>query len=129
MFEVSVAGRFAAAHQLRRADGTREPLHRHHWRVTVTVAGPSLDNQGVLLDFAKIQPRLDELLAALDGRDLNDLAPFAARIPSAENIALHVAEQIKLSLPDGVRLCCAEVEEAPGCTARYRPNDADEVPR
>jgi len=120
MFEVSVMGRFTAAHQLRRADGVKEPLHRHHWRVTVTFAGPELDDQGVLLDFGKIRPRLDELLATLDDRNLNDLEPFATRIPSAESVAQHVAEQLKLNLPDGVYLHAVEVEEEPGCVARYR---------
>jgi 6-pyruvoyltetrahydropterin/6-carboxytetrahydropterin synthase len=119
MFEVSIMGRFTAAHRLRRADGSAEPLHRHRWRVTVTFAGPELDSQGVLLDFGEIKPRVDGLLETLNGRKLNDLAPFATRIPSAENIALHVAEQLRATLPDGVRLCCVEVEEASGCVARF----------
>ena len=28
-------------------------------------------------------------------------------------------------LPDGVHLRCVEVEEQPGCVARYRPANAD----
>jgi 6-pyruvoyltetrahydropterin/6-carboxytetrahydropterin synthase len=119
MFEISVMGRFTAAHQLRRDDGSTEPLHRHHWRVMVTLAGPALNDQGVLLDFGEIKPRLDELLGTLNDRTLNDLASFAKRIPSTENIALHVAERVALNLPDGVRLRCVEVEEAPGCVARF----------
>ncbi|MFQ5807512.1 MAG: 6-pyruvoyl tetrahydropterin synthase family protein [Phycisphaerae bacterium] len=128
MFEVSVSGRFAAAHQLRLSGGTLEPLHTHDWRVTVTFAGSKLDGTGVLLDFAEIQPRVDELLATLHDRRLNDLPAFARRNPSAENVALHIAEQLGQGLPTGVRLRCVEVEEEPGRVARYRPGELENVP-
>jgi 6-pyruvoyl-tetrahydropterin synthase len=122
MFEVSVSGSFIAAHQLRRPDGTLEPAHYHDWQVVVTFAGRSLDRHGVLLDFHQIKPRLDDLLAILFDRNLNELPAFAAHTPSAENVARHIAEQLGGLLPEGVRLSCVEVEEAPGCTARYLPN-------
>lgn len=121
MFEVSVSGKFVAAHQLRLPNGTLEPRHYHNWRVTATFAGQSLNNAGLLLDFNEIKPRLDELLAILFDRDLNELPAFAGRPPSAENVALHVARQLGGLLPEGIRLTCVEVEEAPGCVARYRP--------
>jgi 6-pyruvoyltetrahydropterin/6-carboxytetrahydropterin synthase len=122
MFEVSVSGTFIAAHQLRLPDGTLEPRHHHNWRVTVSFAGLTLNRDGVLLDFNEIKPRLDELLAILFDRNLNELPAFATRPPSVENVALHVAQQLGNLLPTGVRLACVEVEEAPGCVARYRPN-------
>ncbi len=128
MFEVSVSGRFIAAHQLRLPDGTLEPLHHHNWSVTVTFAGPALDNNGLLLDFNEIKPRLDELLAILFDRNLNELPALATRNPSAENVAVHIADQLGGLLPTGVRLTCVEVEEAPGCIARYRPS-GDKVTR
>lgn len=125
MFEVSVSGYFAASHQLRRADGTLEPLHGHDWRVEATFAGTQLNQAGVLLDFGRVKARLDELLTTLRDRNLNDLAPFAAISPSAENLAVHLAGQLGQNLPDGVCLRCIEVEEAPGCVARYRPDGGD----
>jgi 6-pyruvoyltetrahydropterin/6-carboxytetrahydropterin synthase len=122
MFEVSVSGQFSAAHQLRLADETLEPLHEHNWRVVVTVAGPELDGNGVLLDFGRIQSQLKELLAELQHANLNRLAAFASRNPSAEHVAMYVAEQIGQHVSDGVRLRCVEVEEEPGCVARYFPS-------
>jgi 6-pyruvoyltetrahydropterin/6-carboxytetrahydropterin synthase len=121
MFEASVSGKFVAAHQLRLASGALEPTHYHTWRVTVTFVGRELDQCGVLLDFDQIKPRLDELLALLFDRHLNELPAFAGRNPSAENVAKHIAEQLGGLLPEGVQLSCVEVQEAPGCVARYRP--------
>ena len=121
MFEVSISGRFVAAHQLRLTSGALEPTHYHTWRVTVTFAGQELDERGVLLDFDEIKPRLDDLLALLFDHNLNELPAFAGLNPSAENLAKHIAEQLGGLLPEGVRLSHVEVEEAPGCVARYRP--------
>jgi 6-pyruvoyltetrahydropterin/6-carboxytetrahydropterin synthase len=121
MFEVSVSGRFIAAHQLRLPNGALEPPHYHDWRVVVTFSGRSLDGNGMLLDFNQIKPRLDDLLAIMFDRNLNELPTFATRSPSAENVAKHIAEQLGGLLPEGVRLSCVEVEETSGCVARYLP--------
>jgi 6-pyruvoyltetrahydropterin/6-carboxytetrahydropterin synthase len=119
MFEITVSGWFAAAHRLRLLDGTLEPLHGHNWNVRVTFAGPTLDHMGVLLDFTRAKPQLDAVLAEMHDRNLNDLAAFRERNPSAENVAVLIAER----LTDTARAtpACVEVEETPGCFARYRP--------
>lgn len=119
MFEVSVSGSFAATHQLGRTDGTLEPLHEHHWRVSATFAGRELNEQGVLVDFAWLKRSLDEVLATLHERNLNELDAFTRRAPSAENVAVHVAERFSAIVTEAARLRVVEVEEAPGCIARF----------
>lgn len=123
MYEVSVAAWFSAAHQLRLLDGSLEPLHGHNWCVRVTCSGPRLDAMGVLVDFTKLKPALDAVVATLHDRHLNDLPAFRDRNPSAENVAEHVAERLVSAMPPGVVLSCVEVEEAPGCVARVRRAD------
>lgn len=120
-FEVSVSGWFAAAHQLRLPDGGWERLHGHNWHVTTTYAGPQLDEMEVLVDFTRLKPALDGILAALHDRHLNELPAFATRNPSAENVARHIAERLAAEFATGAQLLCVEVEEAPGCVARFRP--------
>jgi 6-pyruvoyltetrahydropterin/6-carboxytetrahydropterin synthase len=122
VFEVSVTSSFSAAHQLRLSDGSAEPLHRHDWRVTVTCAGSALDEAGVLVDFEVLRARLDKLLATLNDQNLNTLPVFAERNATAENVALHIAERLVVELPAAAVLRCVEVEEAPGCVARYYPS-------
>lgn len=120
MFEVTVSGWFAAAHQLRLLDGTLEPLHGHNWKVQVTFAGPSLDRMGVLIDFTRLRPQLDAILAELHDRNLNDLPAFRDKNPSAEHVAVHIAQRLTAGAAGAP--ACVEVEEAPGCVARYRPD-------
>ena len=120
MFEVTVSSWFSAAHQLRLLDGSIEPLHGHNWHVRVTCAGHRLDALGVLVDFTKLKPALDAVLAEMHDRNLNNLHAFRDRNPSAENVAVVIHERLQPVCPPGVVLSCVEVEEAPGCVARYR---------
>lgn len=124
MFEVSVSGWFAASHQLDLPEIGQEPLHGHNWQVRATLRGPRLDAHGLLADFVQLRRQLDAILAELHDRHLNDSPAFAERNPSAENVAVHVAEQLARDMPDGVVVARVEVEEAPGCVACYCPDAA-----
>lgn len=125
MFEIRVESRFVAQHQLTLPEVGTEPLHEHDWGVRVTVVGEHLDDNGLLVDFGLLRRRIANVLQALDGRNLNALPTFAERSPSAENVALHVAGQLADELPRAVRLAHVEVEEEPGCVARYFPSIKD----
>lgn len=119
MYEVTVSGWFAAAHQLRLADGGMESLHGHNWNVRVTLRGPRLDSTGLLVDFTKAQPRLAKFLEAMHDTNLNELPAFAEWNPTAENVARRVGEAMSEGWPEGVRVSTVEVEESPGCVARW----------
>lgn len=121
MFEISVSETFEATHQLRYPDGRLETPHAHAWHVTATYAGPGLNDAGVLVDFGVVKGRLRELCATLAGQSLNRLPVFAKRQPSAENVAVVLAEGLPRSLSGAVCLRCVAVEEEPGCVARYWP--------
>lgn len=123
MYQVTVSGWFAAAHQLRMPDGSLEPLHGHNWKAAVTFEGPSLDEMEVLVDFTHVRRRLDALLETLHDKNLNDLQPFRSKNPSAERVAEFLAERMGVNLGEGVRLSSVEVEETPGCVARFFPSD------
>lgn len=119
MFEVSVEARFTATHQLRMPDGQLERLHEHVWVVRATYAGAELDAQGLLVDFGAVRARLAEVLKPLDGRNLNCVPELAGPSPSAEVVARHIARHLPASLGERARLQGVEVEEEPGCRARY----------
>jgi len=121
MFELTIAGTFEAEHQLRLAGGGWEAAHEHQWHVRVTVVGAELDEQGLLVDFHALEGALQAILGPLRGQRLNDVAALAGRNPSAEVVALYIAEELQQVPLGPVRLKCVEVEEAPGCWARYLP--------
>lgn len=117
-FAITITRDFSASHQLRLYDGTMEPLHGHNWHVEVTVGAPRLDAMGVVMDFHELQRLLDELVSPMHNRHLNDLPAFSNRNPSAENVAEHLAEALKL--PAAVSLERVEVWETPDCRAIWR---------
>jgi 6-pyruvoyltetrahydropterin/6-carboxytetrahydropterin synthase len=121
MFEVCVQDRFLARHHLQLPDGSYETPHEHDWCVRLTYTGDLLDKNGWLVDFELVKARLHELLETLRGSDLNRLPAFLGRNPTAENVALYLAEQMVLALPGVSGLHCVEVEEQAGCLARYFP--------
>lgn len=118
MFEVEITRRFVATHQIVDAMGEWEPLHEHDWRVTVTYRGPRLDAQGLLVDFVAVEEDLRKALADLDEQNLNEVGAMSGQNPSAENVAMLVAGRMPSDL-DTALLHAVEVEEAPGCIARW----------
>ena len=121
MFQVTVEREFCAAHAIVMG-GVREPRHGHNWRLIVAVAGPQLDDDGLLCDFHTVEQMLDRVVMPLQNVDLNETPPFDQVNPTAENGARHVAESMCDGLPAGVRLDYVSVTEAPGCQAIYRPD-------
>jgi 6-pyruvoyltetrahydropterin/6-carboxytetrahydropterin synthase len=121
MYELVVERDFHATHAVT-VDGRREAAHDHIWHVSVVVAGPALDSEGLLCDFHVVERQLDRVLEPLRDRDLNQTPPFDHVNPTAEMIARHIAELIRPGLPAGVALAGVSVGEAPGCTATYRPD-------
>jgi 6-pyruvoyltetrahydropterin/6-carboxytetrahydropterin synthase len=90
VYEVNVKRQFSAAHCLRDVGGKCEELHGHNFSVEVSVAGSLLDDHGLLLDFRLLKTWLDECLADLDHRYLNEVQAFQGINPSAETIAHHL---------------------------------------
>lgn len=68
--------KFSAAHFTLFPDGTAELLHGHNYRVSVEIAGPTLNAAGLLIDFAAAKLAIRAACAALDERVL---VPVQAR--------------------------------------------------
>ena len=85
MFEVSVEEVFPAGHSLRNYHGKCEDLHGHNYKVRVILAGKELDSTGLLYDFVHLKRVIQEVIASLDHKYLNELPPFDTLNPSAEN--------------------------------------------
>jgi 6-pyruvoyltetrahydropterin/6-carboxytetrahydropterin synthase len=119
-FDITIERTFSAAHQLRLADGSLEPLHGHDWRVRVSVSCDELDACDCVMDFHDLHRQLDAIISPWAHRHLNEVEPFRSGVnTSAERVARVVAGLLRL--PDRVRLAWVSVREAPGCVATYRP--------
>lgn len=122
MFRITVEREFCAAHAIEMR-GEREPMHGHTWRVRVGVAGESLDEDGLLVDFHAVERALADILAPFHNRTLNEVSPFDRVNPTAENVARHIADAMTAAggTLSGVWVESVSVGEAPGCVATYIP--------
>ena len=122
MFEVSVEQTFAAGHALRNYHGKWENVHGHNYRVLVTIQGPELDSIGLLVDFVEVKKLMNRVIDRLDHQFINDLAPFDAINPSAENMAKYFYDEISAGLgPSSVRVGEVKIWETDNASATYRP--------
>jgi len=120
MYELGVERTFSAAHSLRGYEGCCENLHGHNWRVEAVAAAETLDELGLALDFRVFKRAVDEILAELDHRYLNEIPPFDQINPSCENIARHIHEQLSARLNDDrVRIARVRVWESEGSSATF----------
>ena len=123
MFEVTVEDSFAAGHYLRNNKGKCENPHGHNYKVRVTLAGKELDKAGLLLDFKELREVMKDVIDRLDHQMINDLEPFTALNPSAENLAKYFYDQANLKLDQvsrgRVRVKNVTVYETDTTTATY----------
>lgn len=111
---------FPAAHRIRvDSRGTLEPVHVHHWRVELSLScgEPGGDTMRRARTF------LSGWVARHRGRSLNEVPPYDRVNPTAERVALCLAEEAARALPDAT-VECVTVGEAAGFSASYRPYSA-----
>jgi 6-pyruvoyltetrahydropterin/6-carboxytetrahydropterin synthase len=120
MFIISVERRFRASHQLILPDGSKEPVHNHDWVVAAKVGCEKLNNMGVVMNFQKLQAMIDEIVAGFNNKALETVGYFKQNNPSAENVSKYRYEQLRMELPEGVKLQSVRVVEEPGCSATYQ---------
>ena len=123
MFEVTVEKSFAAGHYLRNYKGKCEKPHGHNYKVKVTLQGRDLDPAGLLLDFKDLKEVVRTVIERLDHQMINELEPFNALNPSAENLARYFYQQAGTRLgmlTDGrVRVKDVTVWETDDAAATY----------
>ncbi|GEM_PF-2085984 len=99
MFETEVTVAFEFSHHLEGFDIRFAKEHQHTWNITVTIATPDVDWRGVGVDFVKLKQELATLLAPYQNKLLNESdLPFCSQ-PTAEHIALWVADKMSYHYP------------------------------
>lgn len=97
-YDLRVVTEFAAAHTLRGYPGSCNRLHGHNWKVEVEIRAHALDEIGMAIDFRTIRQAARAITEELDHRYLNELEPFTAVNPTAENIAAHYYRELQARL-------------------------------
>lgn len=125
---LTVKTHFSAAHRLAKPDLSLEKNseiygkcarthgHGHNYHLEVSVVGQIDPRTGMLVDLGKLQNAIDELVVEpLDHMFLNkDVPYFAEVVPTAENIALYIAQTLTPAIAElGVELDKVKLIESP----------------
>jgi len=88
MYTVAVQREFIAQHYMIGGDfGPENHPHSHVYRVEIRLTGATLDRHGFLVDIDPLSAGLEEVLASVRDKTLNDLPEFQGLNPSIENLA------------------------------------------
>ena len=102
-FSITVSSAFGAFHS---HDKTlSEPLHRHDFKYDITLRA-SLNEEGYIEDFRKVEDLLKKINVKLEGRSLNEILP----LPTTENLAYYIFREVKEVFPSAVRITLREKE-------------------
>lgn len=118
---LTVKDHFDAAHHLYGYPGECRELHGHTWDVEVTVESTELDEIGIVYDFKSLKSDLAAVLKTYDHVLINEVAPFDAISPTAENLARIICERLQETVDARVRVVEVAVWESPIARLAYRP--------
>ena len=129
---LTIRTHFAAAHRLAKEDLSQEENekiygkcarpngHGHNYLVDITVRGSIDKRTGMVCDLSKLQYLIDDLvIEPFDHTNLNkDIPYFAKCVPTAENIALHIADRLTKPIRSiGANLHKIRLQESPNNSA------------
>ena len=129
---LTIQTHFAAAHRLARPELSPEENdaiygkcarphgHGHNYLLEVSVRGAIDPRTGMVCDLAALQALVDELVVEpFDHTFLNkDVVHFASTVPTAENIALHIADLLSAPIAGiGASLHKVRLQESPNNAA------------
>lgn len=123
-YTVRVEARFEAAHYLREYRGVSEPLHGHSYKVEADLGarGGGVDRDAIAVDFVSAKRKLDALAKKLDYGCINDVPPFTAINPSAENIAAWFHRELAAAVAgENAEVVAITVWEGPVNRVTFRP--------
>jgi len=99
MYRVCVQKAFTAQHYLIGGDwGAENRLHSHPYRLELELSGYDLDQHQYLVDLVAIEQALRQQIALVEGKILNDLAPFQGVNPSLEFFARWLCESLSSTI-------------------------------
>jgi 6-pyruvoyltetrahydropterin/6-carboxytetrahydropterin synthase len=112
MYKIAKEFSFAMAHRLSHHPGLCKNLHGHNYKVIVGLKSPTLDDCGMVMDFADLKAIVQHYIKDLDHalmvndvdeeyiKGLKEIMPFLKVIevpydPTAENMCKHMFQHIQ----------------------------------
>ena len=103
MYSIAVSGHFMIAHSfVGEMFGPAQHLHGATYAVEMEVRRNELDGNGLVCDIGLAKTLLDEVLAALDYRNLDEVREFRGRNTTTEFLAGEIYRRLKPRITAGV---------------------------
>lgn len=125
MFSLTVRRNFMIAHSLPRpAFGPAQGLHGATFVTEVTFRRPALNEDAIVLDIGEAGEVLDDVLAGLNYKNLDEHPDFAGKLSTTEALAQYIADAVAGRIrggSDGQALAGLDVtlRETPDAWASY----------
>jgi 6-pyruvoyltetrahydropterin/6-carboxytetrahydropterin synthase len=125
MFSLTVRRHFMIAHSLpREAFGPAQGLHGATFVAEVSFRRRTLNEDAIVLDIGAAGTMIEEVLAGLNYRNLDEHPDFASKLSTTEALAEYIAQSVAEKLkddPDGGQLTGIDVtlRENPDAWATY----------
>ncbi|WP_445155347.1 6-pyruvoyl trahydropterin synthase family protein [Arthrobacter sp. Hor0625] len=125
MFSLTVRRNFMIAHSLPRpAFGPAQGLHGATFVTEVTFRRPALNEDAIVLDIGEAGEVLDDVLAGLNYKNLDEHPDFAGKLSTTEALAQYIADAVAGRIrggSDGQALAGIDVtlRETPDAWASY----------
>jgi 6-pyruvoyltetrahydropterin/6-carboxytetrahydropterin synthase len=125
MFSLTVRRHFMIAHSLpREAFGPAQALHGATFVAEVAFRRRTLNDDAIVLDIGAAGTMIEEVLAGLNYRNLDEHPDFAGKLSTTEALAEYVAQSVADKLrddDDGAQLAGIDVtlRENPDAWATY----------
>ena len=101
MFSLTVRRHFMVAHSLpREAFGPAQGLHGATFVAEVTFRRPNLNDVAIVLDIGAAGGILEEVLADLNYKNLDEHPAFKGKLSTTEALAKHIADAMAAQIQD-----------------------------
>ena len=102
MFSLTVRRHFMIAHSLpREAFGPAQGLHGATFVAEVTFRRRALNDDAIVLDIGAAGGLIEEVLAGLNYKNLDEHPDFAGKLSTTEALAQYIAESVATKVRDG----------------------------
>jgi 6-pyruvoyltetrahydropterin/6-carboxytetrahydropterin synthase len=102
LFSLTVRRHFMIAHSLpREAFGPAQGLHGATFVAEVTFRRRALNNDAIVLDIGAAGGLIEEVLAGLNYKNLDEHPDFAGKLTTTEALAQYIAEAVAAKVRDG----------------------------
>ena len=121
MFEIGASVPLRAVHRLPWMTGPEGEPHEHDYRLEVVVGRPALDDRGMVVDLDALEAALGDVVARVEGRDLEEIVPPGADAATVEVLARWAHDALAARVADaGAVELSVRAWESPTAFGGYR---------